>query len=233
MKYKTKSIYKITNNINHKIYIGQSVNPIERFRHHCLPSAAKDNSLIDKAIQKYGKENFTLEIIEKDIENYNEREQYWISYYTCLAPRGYNILRGGQEPPHYKGNKSTNHRITQEIVDLIIADLKNYKIPRKTIVKKYSITHDIIRHINDGSSWKKEGEHYPLRPEEKVLNDIIVENIIKDIILTNIPLNQIGAKYGWCRSSAKMINQGNNHFHENLIYPLRNHQEENKAILNL
>lgn len=70
-----KSIYKITNKINNKIYIGQSVRPFERFSQHCH-NKRTNISLINKAIQKYGKENFNFEIIESDIENYNEREKY-------------------------------------------------------------------------------------------------------------------------------------------------------------
>lgn len=70
-----KSIYKITNKINNKIYIGQSVHPFERFSQHCY-NKQTNTSLINRAIQKYGKENFNFEIIESDIENYNEREKY-------------------------------------------------------------------------------------------------------------------------------------------------------------
>lgn len=55
-------IYKITNNINNKIYIGQSVHIKRRWAEHCKPSS---DSLISKAIKKYGKDNFTFEIIEK------------------------------------------------------------------------------------------------------------------------------------------------------------------------
>lgn len=68
-----KSIYKITNTINQKVYIGQSIHPIQRFSEHCYNDT---DSLIHRAIKKYGKENFQFEIIEPDIENYNEREKY-------------------------------------------------------------------------------------------------------------------------------------------------------------
>ena len=47
-------IYKITNLINNKIYIGQSIHIERRWSEHCQPSA---KSLIAKAIQKYGKEH--------------------------------------------------------------------------------------------------------------------------------------------------------------------------------
>ena len=221
-----KAIYKIENKINHKLYIGQSINPEMRFKNHCfLSSAKKDNSLIDKAIQKYGKENFSLEVLGW-FEDYNDKEKYYIEYYRSLVPYGYNILKGGEEPPHYCGENHPMSKISQQTVELIRKDLKNWDIPRKQIIKKYKVTHSIVRHINDGTSWKDENESYPLRPIEKELNDIRVKKIIEMLILTDIPLNQIGAKVGWGKSSAKEINAGRNHFNEKLIYPLRNNKEK-------
>lgn len=66
-----KDIYVI---INNKLYVGQSLNAEERFMSHC--KGDYNNSLIDKAIQKYGKKHFWFEIIESQIENYNEREVF-------------------------------------------------------------------------------------------------------------------------------------------------------------
>lgn len=65
-------IYKIQNKINNKIYIGQSVHIERRFQEHCFPSKT---SVISKAIQKYGKDNFTFDIIEEcNISELNEKE---------------------------------------------------------------------------------------------------------------------------------------------------------------
>ena len=69
-----KYIYVITNDINNKVYIGQSNDPKYRFNQHCRSN--DDNSLIDLAIQKYGREHFTMSILEGPIKNYNEREKY-------------------------------------------------------------------------------------------------------------------------------------------------------------
>ena len=96
-------IYKITNKLNNKVYIGQTIQkPIERFYQHCAKKCDKYilNMVIHKAIFKYGKDNFTFEVIEEvPKQQLNEREEYWIKYYNSYTD-GYNSTKGGQ-----KGNK--------------------------------------------------------------------------------------------------------------------------------
>ena len=67
----------------------------------------------------------------------------------------------------------------------------------------------------------------------KDFDEIKAQKIIEDLILTDIPMNQLGAKYGWGRSSAKMINHGKHHKNDLLVYPIRDHNAINKALLNL
>ena len=189
-------------------------------------------SLIYDAIQKYGEKNFSFEILGW-FEDYNEKEKYYIEYYRSLVPYGYNVATGGENPPNYQGEDNPNAKISNDIAKSIKEDLKNWNIPRRQIIKKYKITENIIRHINEGTSWYDENETYPLRPKEKELNKIRVKKIIEMLILTDIPMNQIGSKVGWSRSAAKEINAGRNHHDDRLIYPIRNNKEKNKAILNL
>lgn len=87
----SKGIYKITNNLTQVSYIGQSQNIEHRWTQH---QKAKDNYAIHKAIQKYGVNNFTFEIIEL-CDNLFERERYWISYYNTYL-NGYNETPGGE-----------------------------------------------------------------------------------------------------------------------------------------
>ena len=68
-----------------------------RFVAHCYKHE-NYKSLINDAINKYGKDNFDFKIIGW-FEDYNEKEKYYIKYYHSLAPYGYNIARGGEEPP--------------------------------------------------------------------------------------------------------------------------------------
>lgn len=100
---KVRGIYKVTNKINGKVYIGQSVDIGRRWREHMT---AKDDIYFHKAIQKYGVENFEWEVIEqckkKDLD---EREIYWIEYYDSFN-KGYNCTKGGDSGPvmHGEGN---------------------------------------------------------------------------------------------------------------------------------
>lgn len=106
-------IYKITNTVNNKIYIGQTINFSERYRSHCeVPFRKSDrgyNHPIYRAIRKYGINNFTIEIIEycSPIEELNDRETHYIKLYDCLVDsnKGYNLQEGGQN-----GKKSKQTR---------------------------------------------------------------------------------------------------------------------------
>lgn len=213
-----KAIYKIENKINHKIYIGQSVNPARRFKQHC--NTNKYNSLITKAIEKYGEDNFSLEILGW-YENYNDKEKEFIQQYRSLAPYGYNILEGDQDPPHGYGENNNFAKISNETAEDIKKDLLNWDIPRRQIIKKYKVTNDIVRHINDGTSWHDEDLSYPLRPTEKILNEKKADKIIELLQTTKLPHREIARLVGWSKSAVTMINIGKNHHKNNLEYPIR------------
>lgn len=90
-------IYKWTNTINGKIYIGQTVRPEIRYKRH-LDDAFKNDSQFPfhKALRKYGTDNFTYEVIEKvPVAELDERETYWIAYYDSYS-KGYNATKGGE-----------------------------------------------------------------------------------------------------------------------------------------
>lgn len=85
-------IYKTTNLVNGKFYIGQE----KRFN----PSYLGSGFILLKAIKKYGIENFRKEIIEDNINDkitLDEREIYWIKKLEARNHRiGYNVAKGGQ-----------------------------------------------------------------------------------------------------------------------------------------
>lgn len=92
-------IYKITNTINGKVYIGQTKQTIEQrfIQHKSHARTGQSNHKLARALRKYGDENFTIELVEVcDYEMLNERERYWINIFNSIE-NGYNILLGGQD----------------------------------------------------------------------------------------------------------------------------------------
>ena len=91
-------IYKITNKVNDKVYIGQTKRTIKiRWKEHLKNASVFDlrNLPLYKAMNKYGKENFSVEEIEEcEDSQLDEREIYWISFYDSYY-NGYNGTEGG------------------------------------------------------------------------------------------------------------------------------------------
>ena len=94
-------IYKRQNKLNQKIYIGQ--------HKHIKEEVTLDKSyhgsgtIFKNALEKYGEENFTYELIDsaESPEELNEKEIYWINFYNSLTPNGYNLTKGGLGTPGF------------------------------------------------------------------------------------------------------------------------------------
>lgn len=94
----TIGIYKITNNLNSKVYIGQSVDISTRLKTHIKAGLGIDssNNKLYTEMKDVGVENFSFEIIEEcERTQLNEREKFWIEYYQS-TDFGYNIQKGNK-----------------------------------------------------------------------------------------------------------------------------------------
>lgn len=95
---KVCGIYKITNLLNKKVYIGQSVDIKTRWANHIKASLGIDSiahSKVHDAMAQDGVRNFTFELLEKcDKSILNEREKYYIGFYQSNL-YGYNLTKGG------------------------------------------------------------------------------------------------------------------------------------------
>lgn len=91
-------IYLLTNKINNKNYIGKTTVSLNlRIQQHVQASKRRNtNSILHKAILKYGIENFNICILCEDVlENLNNKEIYYIGIYNSITPNGYNLTKGG------------------------------------------------------------------------------------------------------------------------------------------
>ena len=85
------TIYLVTNTLNGKQYVGQTIVAGNRVGH---------GKLMTRAYQKHGKDSFTYEPICNSIENRNTlnfMEKFWIKVMDCRIPNGYNIEHGGSK----------------------------------------------------------------------------------------------------------------------------------------
>ena len=110
-------IYKITNKLNNKCYIGQSIDIENRWRQHIYESKTlRRGCQIHLAINKDGIDNFTFEVLEEcllDKSILNEREKYWIKYYNSFSG-GYNMTPGGQGEDNYQYDPELIHQLWDE-----------------------------------------------------------------------------------------------------------------------
>lgn len=224
-----KDIYVIKNRINNLVYVGQAINSAERFIAHCKPSSiVSGNSIIDKAIQKYGANNFWFEIIEQQVENYNEREKYWIKELNTIYPNGYNIQQGGEEPPVYYGIEhplSTFSNI--EEIRSLKNDLKNSQMSLSEIAKKYQTSKRTVMRINQGLHYEDVNETYPIR-KVPLINGKLTNGQVKEIIeilkFTYRQYEDIGKQYGVSSSTIRKINAGEIHKQTDISYPIRKYK---------
>lgn len=159
-------IYKITNKIDGKIYIGQTLNkdPWKRIKKHLIIRKIRP-SYISKAINHHGKENFTFEIICSafDQSGLNDLEQHFISYYNSLAPNGYNFASGGKAMGHLHeetkkkiGNKAktyyNNHehpfkgkKFSKDHLESLSKARKGFDSPRRKEARKKAIEKQMLK----------------------------------------------------------------------------------------
>ena len=115
-------IYKITNLVNGKVYIGQSQNIKERWKDH-RTDYKRGEVILYRAMRKYGIDNFSFEVIEEcSVDELNEKEIYYIAEYNSYIyaenSNGYNMTIGGD------GMRGFHHKeVSKEKISSILTNL--------------------------------------------------------------------------------------------------------------
>ena len=152
-------IYKITNKINGKSYIGQSINVEKRWIEHqrsAFKSRSKKTYPLYEDIRQYGIDNFTFELLEEcEARALNKLEQFYVEKYNTFND-GYNQTEGG-------GGKYFFAELTMDMVESVKKELKESSKSRSAIGAEYQISEAVVQDIDNGSIFNDEHENYPLR----------------------------------------------------------------------
>ena len=171
-------IYKYTNKINGKVYIGQTNNLQKRFNGHKSeafnPKSKGYNLPFHCAIRKYGIKNFIYEVLE-EIEDgesqdfINDREIFFIAFYHSLTTEnGYNLTMGGDGCPKlpltYEEKLSRSKLFTgDEIKDIQQRLLNDEEFDDIEEIYKPKLKRTFLVNINTGTNFYNPDFNYPLK----------------------------------------------------------------------
>lgn len=228
-------IYKFTNKINNKSYIGQTKDFQKRYNAHKStannPKSNDYNVPFHNAIRKYGIENFNYEILEEISENENqtfidEREKYFISYFQTLTTQnGYNVSQGGQgfSPKQLSFEeriKKSSLFKPEEIIDIQNRLINDEEFDE--IEKIYpQLNRSYLLNINCGLNFKNDKLDYPLKKHSRSHFSAKEIQEIKKLIKNNVSYDQIQQQFGIkSKGFISNINTGKYFFDKNETYPL-------------
>lgn len=154
-------IYKATNIVNNKIYIGQTSCSLEKRKNEHYNSL--DNLYFHNAIRKYGKENFIWEILENNICSYeklNQQEKYWIQYFHSNDTNlGYNLTKGGESIEPLNNWRKNNPDLAKKHAKECYAKMKEYMLnhPEKEEKRKQKAKENFLNYYNNHKEeWREQ-----------------------------------------------------------------------------
>ena len=240
-------IYKFTNKVNNKSYIGQSINIDARRKQHIAssyyPLSNTYNTVFHQAMRKYGIDNFHFEVLTIcNIEELDSLEKYYISKYNSIVSNGYNMTSGGENA------RSVNCLFSIEDIKNIIIDLRTTYDTSEEIGNKWGCSASLIKKIASGEEYYIDGEVYPIRNKEYTLevqkrknpiylginpsaklNISIVQDIIYDLLNTDITIKDLSLKYAISPDQISRINNGKIWLQVERPIPCRNTKKQNEA----
>lgn len=149
-------IYKITNLVNGKIYIGLTTQELKiRWKGH-KQSSKTDTRPLYKAMRKYGIDNFSIDVVEHvdDMRSLGERERHYIKLYDTQNPKnGYNLSAGG-EHNQYDENPKAKVTLSEVIQIREIYAMGELRCKECWQLFKHKISFSAFQKIWEGVTWK-------------------------------------------------------------------------------
>ena len=174
-------IYKVTNLLNNKIYVGQTHKTLEyRKQQHLNTAKRGKGSRFHEALRKYGFENFKFEILEDNIEtieDLNNRERYWISYYNSYM-HGYNSTKGGDDNPMFNDISFARHSSKVKSIEW----RQEHSRIMKDIVAKNGFTEEHRRKISQKLKGNQHFKGHKRTPESIAAT---VRGLVKTVYCVN------------------------------------------------
>lgn len=223
-------IYKITNLLSGKVYIGQTNDVNKRKYTHFYNARNNDQRYLYRAIRKYGKQNFIIETIEQcEDELSNDREQYWIEYYDSTNhDKGYNLTLGGY---HFQFSEETIKKMSDSHKGKKLSEEQKQKISNATKGENHPMwnkfhSEESKQKMSDSHKDKiPHNKNIPMSAEQKQkLSDITKNylsnvnnrikrskltiediNTIHDMLNKNIPLEEISKIFNVCKFTIQKI----------------------------
>jgi group I intron endonuclease len=211
-------IYKITNKINNKIYIGSASDLKRRWREHKykLKKGIHPNKHLLSSWQINGEENFLYEVIEivNDLTVLLERENFYIELYSSNIPEvGYNIRKDCRSQIGYKHTEETKQkmrgRIVSEETRKILSEYTKKQTPywlgkkrdkatiEKIIAKKKE--NGISPPWNKGIVHSKDNKEKIFGSRKRKFSKELIEQVKADYLLYN-SYTKVAKKYGLDRN---------------------------------
>ena len=227
-------IYKVTNLINDKVYIGQSKNIRKRFKsHHTIDYNNKQNCCYNtkfyQALRKYGLENFKVDVLELTNEELDKKEIQYIKQYDSFK-NGYNSTEGGQHWSENIHSKETEEkrRLTREknqslmsenhprakLTNQQVWDIRQRYIDGESVSDIYEDFKDLYTNIQTfrriilGYTYKTVG-NIPTKEQKRYTNAKLTAEQVKEIrksyIKGKVSFREIAEKYNMSEHCISLI----------------------------
>ena len=207
-------IYKITNNINNKVYIGLTTCSLEyRWSKHLIEGRNVNNKKhLYKAMRKYGLENFSIEQIDstEDFKELGRLEREYIKKYDSQNPiKGYNLTAGG-ESNQWDANPAAKLTYDEVVQIREIYAMCELRLEECWKMYENKISYSAFQKVWDGTTWQgimnevytKENiefhKHQKANPGSKNGNAILSEEQVLEArkFYVNHTLQETFDKYG-------------------------------------